>query len=145
MLDCYRFTLNNSSTPLTPPDRYVHSTFQFPPQKILTTILTWTLTCYRMSTFATLCSTSVLYLCAGKWEWLSDTPSLQPPCDGAVSYYSQFGRVTGFTSAAGRRFRGILDQHLDLLLWPEGVKASICINENEDGWVESFCIVGQRV
>ncbi|TNM86314.1 hypothetical protein fugu_006544 [Takifugu bimaculatus] len=58
----------------------------------------------------------------GNWEWLSDSPSLQPPCDGAVSYYSQFGRVMGFTSAAGRCFRRILDQHLDLLLWPNGIK-----------------------
>ncbi|XP_074498931.1 uncharacterized protein LOC141772149 [Sebastes fasciatus] len=58
----------------------------------------------------------------GKWEWLSDSASLLPPCDGAVSYYSQFGRTPGFTSAAGRRFRGILDEHLDLLRWPEGTK-----------------------
>lgn len=65
------------------------------------------------------------HLSAGKWEWLSDSPSLLPPCDGAVSYYSQFGRVPGFTSAAGRRFRGVLDEHLNLLRWPEGVKASI--------------------
>lgn len=59
----------------------------------------------------------------GKWEWLSDSPSLLPPCDNAVSYYSQFGRSPGFTSAAGRRFRGVLDEHLELLRWPEGTKA----------------------
>ncbi|KAF7664763.1 hypothetical protein LDENG_00165480 [Lucifuga dentata] len=59
----------------------------------------------------------------GKWEWLSDSPSLLPPCEGAVSYCTQFGRIAGFTSAAGRRFRGILDEHLDLLRWPEGHKA----------------------
>ncbi|XP_054649829.1 uncharacterized protein LOC129191218 [Dunckerocampus dactyliophorus] len=58
----------------------------------------------------------------GKWEWLSDSPSLLPPCDGAVSYYSQFGSTQGFTSASGRRFRGILEEHLNLLRWPEGVK-----------------------
>ncbi|XP_029912251.1 uncharacterized protein LOC115362459 [Myripristis murdjan] len=58
----------------------------------------------------------------GKWEWLSNSPSLLPPCEGAVSYYSQFGRVAGFTSTAGRRFRGILDDHLNLLRWPEGIK-----------------------
>lgn len=62
---------------------------------------------------------------SGNWEWLSDSPSLQPPCDGAVSYYSQFGRVMDFTLAAGRCFRRILDQHLDLLLWPNGIKASV--------------------
>lgn len=60
--------------------------------------------------------------CAGKWEWLSDSPSLLPPCEGAVSYYTQFGRVSGFTTRAGRRFRAILDQHLELLLWPDGLK-----------------------
>ncbi|XP_041802317.1 uncharacterized protein si:dkey-32e6.3 [Chelmon rostratus] len=58
----------------------------------------------------------------GKWEWLSDSPSLLPPCDDAVTYYSQFGRIPGFTSAAGQRFRGVLDEHLALLRWPEGVK-----------------------
>ncbi|XP_059190010.1 uncharacterized protein si:dkey-32e6.3 [Centropristis striata] len=59
----------------------------------------------------------------GKWEWLSDSASLLPPCDDAVSYQSHFGRIPGFTSAAGRRFRGILDEHLDLMRWPEGTKA----------------------
>lgn len=58
----------------------------------------------------------------GKWEWLSDSPSLLPPCDDAVSYHSQFGRTPGFTSTVGRRFRGVLDEHLNLLRWPEGVK-----------------------
>ncbi|XP_031142119.1 uncharacterized protein si:dkey-32e6.3 [Sander lucioperca] len=58
----------------------------------------------------------------GKWEWLSDSASLLPPCDDAVSYYSHFGKIAGFTSAAGRRFRGILDEHLELLRWPEGTK-----------------------
>ncbi|CAG6021030.1 unnamed protein product [Menidia menidia] len=60
----------------------------------------------------------------GVWEWLSDAPSLLPPRSDAVSYYSQFGRVKAFTSVAGRPFRGVLDQHLELLLWPEGTKAS---------------------
>ncbi|XP_034151575.1 uncharacterized protein si:dkey-32e6.3 isoform X2 [Esox lucius] len=51
---------------------------------------------------------------------MSDSPSLLPPCEGAVSYYSQFGRVPGFTSsAAGRRFRGVLDEHLAMLRWPQ--------------------------
>ncbi|KAL1021197.1 hypothetical protein UPYG_G00010050 [Umbra pygmaea] len=59
----------------------------------------------------------------GKWEWMSDSPSLLPPCIGAVSYYSQFGRVPGFTSSAeGRRFRGVLDEHLAMLRWPEELK-----------------------
>ncbi|XP_036960427.1 uncharacterized protein si:dkey-32e6.3 [Acanthopagrus latus] len=58
----------------------------------------------------------------GTWEWLSDSPSLLPPCSDAVSYCSQFGRIPGFTSTAGRRFRGILEEHLQLLRWPDGVK-----------------------
>ncbi|KAL6120118.1 uncharacterized protein ACO6RY_04541 [Pungitius sinensis] len=59
----------------------------------------------------------------GRWEWLSDSTSLLPPCDNAVSYYSHFGRTPGFTSAAGKRFRGILDEHLALFRWPAGTKA----------------------
>ncbi|XP_014001401.2 uncharacterized protein si:dkey-32e6.3 isoform X1 [Salmo salar] len=59
----------------------------------------------------------------GKWMWMSDSPSLLPPCEGAVSYYSQFGRVAGFTSStAGRRFRGVLDEHLAMLRWPKELK-----------------------
>ncbi|XP_028309820.1 uncharacterized protein LOC114467598 isoform X2 [Gouania willdenowi] len=69
------------------------------------------------------------------WEWLSETPSLLPPCTDAVSYYSQFGRVPGFTSSAeGRRFREVLERHLDLLLWPEGVKRDGTLSvKGEDG------------
>lgn len=56
---------------------------------------------------------------AGKWEWASETPSLSLPCEGAVTYYSKFGRVVGFTSAGpGRKFRGVLEEHLALLRWP---------------------------
>ncbi|CAL8324929.1 unnamed protein product [Merluccius merluccius] len=70
----------------------------------------------------------------GKWEWLSDKPSLLPPCEGAVSHYSQFGRVADFTSGAGRRFRGILDEHLALLRWPKGVKEDKDLSvKGEDG------------
>ncbi|XP_015203495.2 uncharacterized protein [Lepisosteus oculatus] len=54
----------------------------------------------------------------GKWEWVSEVPSLLPPCEGAVSYYSQFGRVPDFTGTGqGRRFRGVLEEHLSLLQW----------------------------
>lgn len=70
----------------------------------------------------------------GKWEWLSDSPSLLPPCEGAVSYYTQFGRVSCFTTRAGRRFRAILDQHLELLLWPDGLKGDReLVTKGEDG------------
>ncbi|XP_047427323.1 uncharacterized protein si:dkey-32e6.3 [Mugil cephalus] len=70
----------------------------------------------------------------GKWEWLSDSPSLLPPCSDAVSYYSQFGHTSAFTSAAGRRFRGVRDEHLELLRWPEGAKADEDLSiKGEDG------------
>lgn len=70
----------------------------------------------------------------GTWEWLSDSPSLLPPCSDAVSYYSQFGRIPAFTSGAGRRFRKVLDEHLDLLCWPDGVKADRDLSvKGEDG------------
>ncbi|KAM9750905.1 uncharacterized protein ACNS7B_007892 isoform 1-T1 [Menidia menidia] len=70
----------------------------------------------------------------GVWEWLSDAPSLLPPRSDAVSYYSQFGRVPAFTSVAGRPFRGVLDQHLELLRWPEGTKGDRELSvRGEDG------------
>ncbi|KAM8831114.1 uncharacterized protein ACB058_019148 isoform 1-T1 [Synchiropus picturatus] len=70
----------------------------------------------------------------GKWEWLSDAPSLHPPCGGAVTYHSHHRQVHKFTSNAGKRFRGILDEHLRLLRWPEGVKEDreLCMKA-EDG------------
>ena len=50
---------------------------------------------------------------------MCEAPSLSPPCNDAVSYYSKFGRVAGFTSAGpGRKFRGVLEEHLALLRWP---------------------------
>ncbi|XP_027562735.1 uncharacterized protein LOC113979590 [Neopelma chrysocephalum] len=56
---------------------------------------------------------------AGKWEWLSDRPSLCPPCPGALSYYSARGRDPSFTEAGpGRRFRSLHARHLQLLEWP---------------------------
>ncbi|KAJ7317140.1 hypothetical protein JRQ81_003302 [Phrynocephalus forsythii] len=55
---------------------------------------------------------------AGEWHWLSDSPSLLPPCNGAVSFYSQYGRNTTFTDTAmGRRFRDLHRHHLQLLEW----------------------------
>lgn len=70
----------------------------------------------------------------GKWEWVSDSPSLLPPCKGAVSYYSQFGDVGRFTAGPGRRFQGVLEEHLNLLCWPEGVKGDRELSiKGEDG------------
>lgn len=55
---------------------------------------------------------------------MCESPSLLPPCEGAVSYYSQFGRVVGFTTAGpGRRFRKVLEEHLELLRWPSDLPA----------------------
>ncbi|XP_051962296.1 uncharacterized protein si:dkey-32e6.3 [Xyrauchen texanus] len=55
----------------------------------------------------------------GKWEWLFDSPSLLQPCEGAVTYYTQFGRVANFTTVGpGQRFRNLLKEHLELLQWP---------------------------
>ncbi|XP_067382813.1 uncharacterized protein si:dkey-32e6.3 isoform X1 [Channa argus] len=70
----------------------------------------------------------------GKWEWLSDSPSLLPPCKDAVSYHSQFGRIHGFTTGVGGRFRKFLDEHLQLLRWPEGIKGDKELSlKGEDG------------
>ncbi|KAG2470546.1 UBP19 hydrolase, partial [Polypterus senegalus] len=71
----------------------------------------------------------------GRWEWLSDLPSLLPPCPGAVSYYYQFGRVPAFTeSADGVRFRRILEYHLSLLEW-HGEEDKVLAVSAEDGKV----------
>ncbi|XP_069025226.1 uncharacterized protein [Embiotoca jacksoni] len=70
----------------------------------------------------------------GKMSRHATPPSLLPPCSDAVSYYSQFGRITGFTSADGQRFRGVLDEHLELLRWPEGAKRDRELSvKGEDG------------
>ncbi|XP_019360431.1 PREDICTED: uncharacterized protein LOC109289026 isoform X3 [Gavialis gangeticus] len=55
----------------------------------------------------------------GAWQWLSEVPSLRPPCPGAVSYSSAHGRDPHFAdSPQGSRFQGVLRQHLRLLAWP---------------------------
>ncbi|XP_053234465.1 uncharacterized protein LOC128408564 [Podarcis raffonei] len=54
----------------------------------------------------------------GKWQWLSESPSLLPPCPGAVTFYSQYGRNTRFTDTPpGRKFRDLHKRHLQLLEW----------------------------
>ncbi|KTG42781.1 hypothetical protein cypCar_00005620 [Cyprinus carpio] len=71
----------------------------------------------------------------GKWEWLSEAPSLLQPCEGAITYYTQFGRVAGFTTVGpGRRFRRVLEEHLDLLRWPSDIPADKELSvKGEDG------------
>ncbi|XP_051518692.1 uncharacterized protein LOC127420438 [Myxocyprinus asiaticus] len=71
----------------------------------------------------------------GKWEWLSDSPSLLQPCEGAVTYYTQFGRVANFTTVGpGRRFWNVLKEHLELLQWPSDLPEDkeLCV-KGEDG------------
>ncbi|XP_067854680.1 uncharacterized protein si:dkey-32e6.3 isoform X1 [Heptranchias perlo] len=56
----------------------------------------------------------------GKWEWLSNVPSLNPPCDGAVSYYSQFGKLLDFTETTdGCLFKKIFTDHLQKMEWTD--------------------------
>ncbi|KAG8147494.1 hypothetical protein E2320_000198, partial [Naja naja] len=54
----------------------------------------------------------------GEWQWVSESPSLHPPCQGAVSFYSQYGRNTKFTETSwGRKFQDLHRHHLKLLEW----------------------------
>ncbi|XP_051873129.1 uncharacterized protein si:dkey-32e6.3 [Pristis pectinata] len=56
----------------------------------------------------------------GKWEWMSHIPSLNPPCDGSVSYYSQFGKLLDFTETAdGCLFKKIFTDHLQQMEWTD--------------------------
>lgn len=71
------------------------------------------------------------------WEWLSNTPSLGPPCDGTITYYKHLERqlaqvpddrallrqATGdFTQESlGERFRPSFDKHLRRLRWNHDV------------------------
>ncbi|KAG9269607.1 hypothetical protein AMEX_G16656 [Astyanax mexicanus] len=70
----------------------------------------------------------------GRWEWMCETPTLLPPCEGAVTYYSHFGRVPGFTSGPGKRFRKVLEEHLELLQWPSHLQPDKELSiKGEDG------------
>ncbi|XP_048462448.1 uncharacterized protein si:dkey-32e6.3 [Rhincodon typus] len=69
----------------------------------------------------------------GKWEWLSKVPSLNPPCDGAVSYYSQFGRPLDFTETGdGSLFKKIFIDHLQKVEWM-GPHNELLSMTDEDG------------
>ncbi|XP_061864394.1 uncharacterized protein LOC133626840 [Colius striatus] len=70
---------------------------------------------------------------AGEWQWVSDRPSLGPPCPGALSYYSRHGRDPAFTEAGpGRRFGSLHARHLQLLEWPDGPHDAFSV-EGEGG------------
>uniref|UniRef100_A0A8C8SSV2 Uncharacterized protein n=1 Tax=Pelusios castaneus TaxID=367368 RepID=A0A8C8SSV2_9SAUR len=69
---------------------------------------------------------------AGDWQWLSDSHSVLPPCQGAVCFSSQYGRDVRFTdTAAGQRFRTLHAQHLQLLEW-QGQPHAVFSRKGED-------------
>ncbi|XP_041047683.1 uncharacterized protein si:dkey-32e6.3 [Carcharodon carcharias] len=69
----------------------------------------------------------------GKWEWLSNVPSLNPPCDGAVSYYSQFGKPLDFTETSdGSLFKKIYTDHLQTVEWMDPYNELLSMTD-EDG------------
>ncbi|XP_070594142.1 uncharacterized protein [Erythrolamprus reginae] len=54
----------------------------------------------------------------GEWQWVSESPSLHPPCQDAVSFYSQYGRNTKFVETPrGKTFRDLHRDHLKRLEW----------------------------
>ncbi|XP_029457069.1 uncharacterized protein LOC115091190 [Rhinatrema bivittatum] len=69
----------------------------------------------------------------GEWQWLTDSLSLLPPCQGAVNYYSHFGRDVDFTdTVVGQHFKGIYTDHLRLLEW-SGQANEVFTTTGEDG------------
>ncbi|XP_069793270.1 uncharacterized protein [Narcine bancroftii] len=69
----------------------------------------------------------------GNWEWASHVPSLNPPCDGAVRYDSQFGRLLDFTETAdGCPFKKIFTDHLHQMEWTEPHNDLLSVTD-EDG------------
>uniref|UniRef100_H3AQ08 Si:dkey-32e6.3 n=2 Tax=Latimeria chalumnae TaxID=7897 RepID=H3AQ08_LATCH len=69
----------------------------------------------------------------GDWQWLSDVPSLLPPCEGAVSYYSQFGRAVDFTDTKeGQRFKSVFTDRLKKMEW-RGTADQVLSATGEDG------------
>uniref|UniRef100_A0A8C2ICC5 Si:dkey-32e6.3 n=1 Tax=Cyprinus carpio TaxID=7962 RepID=A0A8C2ICC5_CYPCA len=62
-------------------------------------------------------------------------PSITSRGSSQITYYSQFGRVAGFTTVGpGRRFRKVLEEHLELLRWPSDLPADKELSvKGEDG------------
>ncbi|XP_073425719.1 uncharacterized protein [Dendrobates tinctorius] len=70
---------------------------------------------------------------AGEWQWVSDQPSVKPPCEHAVNYYSHFGRDGSFSdSKIGQRFREVFIDHMKLLEW-RGEADERFTQQGEDG------------
>lgn len=54
----------------------------------------------------------------GGWQWISDRPSVSPPSEDAINYYTRFGRSTDFVDTEmGRRFKDVHTRHMKLLEW----------------------------
>ncbi|XP_069499374.1 uncharacterized protein [Ambystoma mexicanum] len=54
----------------------------------------------------------------GEWETLSEVPSVLSPSEGAINFYTQFGRSDDFTNTSmGQRFKNIHSDHLHMLEW----------------------------
>ncbi|KAG9483487.1 uncharacterized protein [Eleutherodactylus coqui] len=69
----------------------------------------------------------------GEWQWVSDHPSVKPPCEGAVNYYTQYGRDGNFSdSKLGQRFQGVFNDHMRLLEW-RGKADQMFTQQGEDG------------
>ncbi|XP_063797155.1 uncharacterized protein LOC134958461 [Pseudophryne corroboree] len=69
---------------------------------------------------------------AGDWQWLSHEPSVGPPCDDAINYYTHFGRNWNFVDTEiGQPFRELFNHHIKLLEW-QG-EADRLFAEEEDG------------
>ncbi|KAM9324402.1 uncharacterized protein PAF06_000438 [Gastrophryne carolinensis] len=69
----------------------------------------------------------------GKWEWISDYPSVNPPSEEAVNYYSQFGRSGNLSDTKiGQHFKKVFTRHMNLLEW-EGEANTMFTQSGEDG------------
>ncbi|XP_072507454.1 uncharacterized protein [Notamacropus eugenii] len=69
----------------------------------------------------------------GEWQWLSEFPSLLPPTPDAISFSSNFGRHTEFTSTPlGHPFQTLFSYYLQLLEWP-GQPDEVFSVPGEDG------------
>ncbi|XP_075687821.1 uncharacterized protein LOC142656795 [Rhinoderma darwinii] len=70
---------------------------------------------------------------SGEWQWVSDEPSVKPPCEDAVNYCTHFGRDGNFSdSNIGQRFRGVFNDHMRLLEW-QGEADDLFTQQGEDG------------
>ncbi|XP_069822906.1 uncharacterized protein [Dendropsophus ebraccatus] len=92
----------------------------------------------------------------GEWQWVSDEPSVKPPCEDAVNYYTHFGRDGNFIDTKiGQRFKGVFTDHMKLLEW-QGEADEMFTQQGEDGvgynWIlpsffhmlESLYLQGRR-